>query len=69
MNMCVDGSQAIDISKHKSFLSLAKGTIQVKLDGEHDTVSGTRLIMKFSKFDQTKDYNFICFCITGKVML
>lgn len=39
MSKCVDGSQPIDISKQKSFLSLAKGTIQVKLDGEHDTVS------------------------------
>lgn len=58
LNKCLDGSQAIDISKYKSFLSLAKGTIQIKMDGEHDTVSGTAIV-KFCKFYQKNE--IICF--------
>lgn len=39
MRQCSDGSQTINISKHKTLLPLAVGNIDISIDGTHDTVS------------------------------
>lgn len=39
MRQCSDGSQKINISKHKTLLPLAVGNIDISIDGTHDTVS------------------------------
>lgn len=49
MSKCLDGSLAFDMSKAKGYLSLMKGTIQVKIDGEHDTVSKTGKCLWFMR--------------------
>ncbi|XP_055295197.1 uncharacterized protein LOC129564970 [Sitodiplosis mosellana] len=37
MRQCSDGSQKIDISKHKSLMPLAMGNIDISIDATHDT--------------------------------
>lgn len=59
MSKCVDGSQPIDITKHKNYLPLAKGTLQMRIDGEHDTVSIERLTVQTRRQESN-----LFFCIS-----
>lgn len=43
MVKCSDGTQKIDISKHKSLMPLAMGNIDISIDATHDNVSFFRL--------------------------
>lgn len=39
LRQCADGTQKINIAKHKALLPLAVGNIDISIDGTHDTVS------------------------------